>query len=115
MCTFTYEWENTKKGCGLNSRIDLELPVDSDDLCIFHSEQRDWKYDNDCFHYFIELIVQSNKGIKPIHFHGMKLTGHTSEQHGQKEMFDGGAIIFGEGVIKKELVFLTACFMMISI
>lgn len=110
MCLHTYQWHSKTIKCDLQSRMELELPMDENGFCIFHSEDKQWKYDNDCFYYFIELLGQSNKIAKAVELHGVKITGHTPEQHRETKMFEGAAIIFTSGIITNDLTIFDSTF-----
>lgn len=111
MCNHTYQWENKRRSCTLQTLIELPLPIDIDGFCVFHSTDRAWKYDNDCFNYFVELIGQSNSKSQALHLHGIHMTGLTAEQHQEKEMFgDKAACLFTSGIIKNDFVLFDCVF-----
>lgn len=105
MCNYTYQWEIKTKECNLQTLNELPLSIDSDGFCIFHSTERAWKYDNDCFNYFVEIIGQINSKSQPLHLHGVHMVGFTPNQHQEKEMFeDKAACLFTSGIINNDFV-----------
>ena len=110
MCKHTYLWHNKEKNCEIQSLISLTLPLDDKGLCIFHSNNLEWKYENDCFNYFVELLGESNEKNEPLNIHNFKVVGLKPEQHGETAMFEGNAICRTTAVVKNDLAIFDSVF-----
>jgi len=89
--------------------VSVDVPIDTEGYCIYHSQDLGWKYKQGGFQYFTELIGEGNTKRAPTEYYGLQIVGKRREEHLHK-MFEDKVVLLNDVIVPDDLTFFDCVF-----